>query len=284
MAKNTWMNHSHESFAIFDSKATIVGIFPLHRIHYKRYRFLKQSNLDSLGGWLCSNENIEGVEFIFQEYKRRLKSCRNNLINFATASLAYDEDPFFLHGISSYTARISVLELSVGMDAIWSNIRKGHKADIKKAQRHGVTFKKASLEDLDVYYDMHEQVCRKSSLVPHNKQYFEFIFKEAMPRNHAFVGIAYHEGNPVAAVNYGIYKDKAVYWTGASYEAAYKLGANHFLHWQMIQDLYSRGIIFLDMGEVFFQHSLSKIQGIVDFKRGFGGDLRPCFKSIGEKN
>ncbi|HCU06998.1 MAG TPA: GNAT family N-acetyltransferase [Holosporales bacterium] len=281
MGKNTWINHSNESFAVLDKEDKIVGIFPLCKIEFKQYRFFQRSYLDNIGGWLCKEDASVYTSILLEEYRRRLNSEKQKFanINFATASIFYKEDPFFSQGLPSHTARISVLDLSLGMDVIWSNIRKGHKSDIRKAQRSGITFKKASSEDLDIYYTMHQYICKKSSIVPHNKEYFEYIFNVAIPNNQAFIGIAYHEGRPIAAVNYGIYKDKAVYWTAASDEAAYKLGANHFLHWQMIQDLYSRGITCLDMGEVFFNHSSSKIQGIVNFKKGFGGNLFPCFKS-----
>lgn len=285
IGKNRWSNHSNESFAILDKDDQIVGIFPLYKIGFKQYRFFRRSYLDNIGGWICKDDASIYVTVLLEEFRRRLNREKQRFanINFATASLFYKEDPFFLQGLPSHTARISVLDLSLGMDVIWSNIRKGHKSDIRKAQRYGVTFKKASSEDLDIYYKMHQYVCKKSSIAPHNKQYFEYIFNVAVPNDQAFIGIAYHEGCPIAAVNYGIYKDKAVYWTGASDEAAYKLGANHFLHWKMIQDLYSRGVTSLDMGEVFFKHSSPKIQGIVNFKQGFGGSLRPCFKSIMEK-
>ncbi|ETZ04416.1 lipid II:glycine glycyltransferase FemX [Holospora undulata] len=285
MGKNKWSSHSHESFAVIDEDEKIVGIFPLYKISFKKYRFFQRSYLDNIGGWLCQRDDPVYTSILLKEYRRRLSKEKQKVacINFATSSLCYTEDPLFLQGISSHTARISILDLSLGTNVIWSNIRKGHKSDIKKAQRCGVTFKRASSKDLDVYYEMHKHVCKKSSILPHNKQYFEYIFNSAIPNNQAFVEMAYHEGYPVSAVNYGIYKDKAVYWTGVSYESAYKLGANHFLHWKMIQELHSRGIAYLDMGEVFFKHSSPKIQGIVNFKQGFGGVLRPCFKSIVEK-
>ncbi|CAO5679894.1 MAG: hypothetical protein HEEMFOPI_01358 [Holosporales bacterium] len=284
IAKNSWRNHSHKSFSIVDIEGNIVAILPLHNISYKRFKILNKSTFENLGGWLCIDDT-RPLQVLIKEYIKRLenKKVTSGSLNFSTASLAYNEDPFFLQGLSSYTARINVLNLSSGIETLWFNIRKGHKADIKKAERCGITFKKANSEDLDVYYDMHTQVYKKSSLLSHNRRYFEYIFNIAIPRNHAFIGMAYHDGRPIAAVNYGIYKNNAVYWTGACYEEAYKFGANHFLHWQMIQALYNRGIEFLDMGEVFFNHPSLKIQGIVNFKRGFGGDLRPCYKSVMER-
>ncbi len=279
--KSRWANHVNESFAVLDKTDQIVGIFPLYKIFFKQYKFFHSSYLDNIGGWLCKDDASVYTRALIEEYERRLKQNKHMFanINFSTASLFYKEDPFFLQGLSSHTARISVLDLSLGLDVIWSKIRKGHKSDIKKAQRNGVTFKKARSKDLDVYYKMHQYVCQKSSITPHRKEYFEYIFNVAIPNNQALIGLAYHEGSAIAAVNYGVYKDKAVYWTGACDEVAYQLGANHFLHWQMMQDLYSQGITCLDMGEVFFRHSSHKIQGIVNFKQGFGGILHPCFKS-----
>ena len=278
-AKNTWLNNTNESFAVVDEDDNILAVMPLYAISYKKYRLLSQISIENLGGWLCKDMGLS-QNLLLEEYKKLIKSkgFKKNSINFATSSLCYDEDPLLLSGFLSQSARISVIDLTQELDTIWSNIRKGHKADIKKAERVGLTFKTAVAEDLDVYYKMHEYVCSKSALQPHNKAYFEFIFKKAITENNAFVGLAYHEDRPIAAVNYAIYKDKAVYWTGAAFEDSYKLGANHFLHWNMIKILKCMGVQKLDMGEVFFHHPLPKIQGIADFKRGFGGQLRPCYK------
>lgn len=278
-AKSSWHNYSNESFAIIDDSNRIVGVLPLYRISSPPFRL--RTSLENIGGWLCNREDQELIHILIQEYKKRLNNniCGTGIINFSTCSLSYDEDPLFLHGLPSSTARISVLNLTQDLSTLWSNIRKGHKADIKKAERQGLVFKKAEPEDLDTYYKMHENVCKKSSLKPHSKQYFEFIFKNAMPKKNAFVGLAYHKGKAIAAASYGIYKGRAVYWTGASFDIAYELGANHFLHWNLIQEMKNRRINFLDMGEIFFKHPSNKIQGIANFKRGFGGSLQPCFKS-----
>jgi len=51
----------------------------------------------------------------------------------------------------------------------------------------------------------------------------------------------------------------------------------------MLKNLKDRGVKFLDMGEVFLNHSAAKIQGISDFKMGFGGELRQCYKLNSKK-
>jgi hypothetical protein len=283
LAMNTWYNHSNESFAIFDSNNDIVAIFPLYGIATKKFSILKRKLLDNIGGWLINAHNQDQyAEILIKEYIKKLRDprCIRGGINFSTASLNYSTNPFFLNGLPSNVSYISVINLYKDLDFIWSRLRKGHRLEIKKAQKNCVTFRQASQEDLDTYYKMHEFVCSKSSIKPHNKKYFEHIFNVLLPQKRAYIGLAYCNGQPISAVNYGLHKDRAVYWTGASFPEAYKVGANHFLHWHMIQELKKNNFSLLDMGEVFFRHSSSKMQGIVNFKMGFGGDLCQNFKSI----
>lgn len=282
-AKNTWDKHSNVSFALANKNENILGIFPVYKIGFCKYRIFRKAYLDNIGGWLVSSENSEKLSTILlNEFKNRLDhfSCTQGCINFSTTSLNYTENPFYSTGEEIQTAQISVIDLSKSLDVVWSLFRKGHKSEIKKAEKNGITYREANPDDLDTYYKMHEYVCSKSSIKPHNKEYFSHIFRKLLPQKKALIGIAYLGDCPIAAVNYGLHKDKAVYWTGASFPESYRLGASHFLHWNMIQELKKKNFLWLDMGEVFSSHASAKIQGISDFKSGFGGNLRPCFKSI----
>ena len=282
-AKNTWNGHSNQSFALYDEHQGIVGIFPLHLIENKTYKIFNTPILDNIGGWLTNDKphQIEYSQLIIKEFFRRLSqySCSGGNINFATASINQDIDPLFLYGLSGNRAYLSVIDLTLPHEDIWKKLRKGHKSEIKKAENNNLTFKLALQKDLEIYYDMHKKVCAKSCISPHKREYFEHIFNILLPQGHAYIGTAYLDNAPIAMVNYGIYNGKAVYWTGACFDIAYRVGANHFLHWQMLQNLIERNFSHLDMGEVFYNHNSSKIQGIANFKMGFGGDLRSCFKT-----
>lgn len=183
-----------------------------------------------------------------------------------------------MHGLAGNRAYSSVIDLAHSSESILKGFRKGHKSEIKKAENNNITFKLALPEDLESYYDMHKKTYAKSDLFPHNKKYFEQIFTVFIPKNNSIVGVACLGDQPIAMANYGTYKDKAVYWTGACFDDAYKVGANLFLHWKMIQYLQDINVSWLDIGEVFYQHLSLKIQGISNFKIGFGGRISLCFK------
>ncbi len=281
-AKNSWHGHSNQSFGIYDNSQNIVGIFPLYLIESKIFRIFNAPLLDNIGGWLTDDKTNNGCysQIIIDEFLKKLSkfSCLAGNINFSTASLNQDIDPLFVHGLAGNRAYSSVIDLTRPLEDIWKGFRKGHKSEIKKAENNNITFKLALPEDLECYYGMHKKVYAKSDLLPHNKKYFEQIFNILLPKNNAIVGIALLNGKPIAMANYGAYKGKAVYWTGACFDDAYKVGANHFLHWKMIQHLQDINISWLDMGEIFYQHFSSKIQGISNFKIGFGGKFFPIYK------
>lgn len=280
-AKNTWNQHANVSFALLNENEDILGIFPIHVIGFRKYRIFRKSYLDNIGGWLVSDVNSEELsKILMREFKRRLNhfSCTQGCINFSTTSLNYTEDSFYSIGYNNNIAHISVIDLSKDLDTIWSFFRKGHKSEIRKSERNRITYREAGSDDLDTYYEMHKYVCSRSSIKPHNKEYFSYIFKNLLPQKKALIGIAYLGDCPIASVNYGLHRDKAIYWTGASFPESYRLGASHFLHWNMIQELKKKKFLWLDMGEVFSSHASAKIQGIADFKLGFGGNIHPCFK------
>jgi hypothetical protein len=103
IGKNRWSNHSNESFAILDKDDQIVGIFPLHKICFKQYRFFRRSCLDNMGGWICKDDASIYVTVLLEEFKRRLNREKQRFanMNFATASLFYKEDPFFYRGFQA---------------------------------------------------------------------------------------------------------------------------------------------------------------------------------------
>lgn len=283
IAKNTWRNHSNVSFCITNEQDNIIAIFPLFLIKAKSLKIFNTPVLENTGGWLIDEKksNVDISALLIAEFKNILKnhSCSIGYINFNSASLKQKIDPFFIQGIQGQRNYISVIDLTKPQTTIWENFRKGHQSEIKKAQKKGVDFKFAKPEDMEIYYKMHQEVCHRSLIKPHTKQYFEHIFYKLLPQKKACIGIAHLNNEPIAIINYGVYNHIATYWTGACFEIAYKTGANHFLHWCMIQELIKQKVAQLDMGEVFLKHASEKLEGIASFKLGFGGELFPCFKN-----
>lgn len=281
-AKNTWHGHINISFAVTDKDNKILAVFPLSLIQNKSLRVFDTPILSNLGGWLVDSTNDENsiASMITENFRKILvdHSCSEGGINFNTASLMHDVDPLFKQGITGERAYSSVIDLKNKPEKIWNNFRKGHKTEIKKAEKHGVQFRLATPKDLDDYYEMHKNICAKSLLTPHRKEYFEHTFKVLLPEGKALIGVASLNNDPIAMVNYGTYNYHAVYTTGACFDRAYQTGANPLLHWYMMQHLIELGYSKIDMGEVFFKHDKKKLQGIADFKMGFGGKLFPSYK------
>lgn len=284
LAKSAWSYHKNLSFAVCETGGNILGIFPCHLIKSKKWKIFYRTHLDNIGGWLTQNQDDQELEFILlKEFFRRMKNyaCESAAINFSTASMYHSIDPLYVQGIAGRSSYLNVIDLTLPEEVLWKNVRKGHRSEIKKAEKNGISFHLATPSNLDDYYTMHKDVYAKSSIPPHEKAYFEKIFSNLLPQGAAIIGMAMLEGKPIAMANFGVHKEKAVYWTGASADIAYKTGANHYLQWSMITHLKTHArVSLLDMGEVFLKHDSPKIQGIANFKMGFGGSLKPCYKAL----
>ena len=278
-----WENHSNLSFAVVDEGDEIVAIFPLFLIGAKKFRVLNTPTFDNIGGWVIDPQ-IKDKQPVLNALKEECQKIitKNNCslinINFATASLLHDKDPLFFSGIEGQSAYIGVLDLTKEISVLWSNIRKGHKSEINKGEKKGLSFRLATTQDLGLYYEMHEATCKRSDIQPHPKPYFEKIFRYFIPSGKSIVGLAYEGRNPIAVANYAVYKGVSTYWTGASFDTALKNGANHFLHWKLIQELKTNNVQKIDMGPLISPNATQKIQGIGKFKTGFGGEILPIYK------
>jgi len=276
-AKSTWNNHENISIAVFDDQE-IVSVCPLYLIRNMIIKIFPCYTIEALGGWLVANNDSEEIESFLVDYLRGLLSNYPNVelrINFSTASLHYPVSPVFKNGFRGEVSYISVINLNKDYSMSY---RKGHKSEIKKAEKKGLTFREATQDDLEAYYSMHLEVCARSSIMAHPKSYFAFIFGEILQKKLCYIGCALMNDVPIAIINYAVFKNFAAYWTGACFDAAYQVGANHFLHNCMLKKIKEAGVDRIDMGEILPHHASLKIQGLSNFKSGFGGEIVPCFK------
>jgi len=204
-AKSSWKNHTNKSFAIVDSDRKIFGILPLFLIQSKAFRILPIYTLDNIGGWLI-DPNIKSyseVEKMILEHSKNIAkkhSAHELRINFASTSLYHNTDPLFANGEKGESAYLSVIDLNKDQNELWLQMRKGLRSEIKKAEKLNITFREATPADLNSYYDMHIDVCSKSALSPHSKEYFKTIFNEILENKNSYIGCALQDGKVLAMV------------------------------------------------------------------------------------
>ena len=99
-----------------------------------------------------------------------------------------------------------------------------------------------------------------------------------MSKKLAHILLAEWEGKIVAAENFGVYKRRAIYWTGAASDMGLSVEANSLLQWTAIQWMVDNGFEFYETGEAFPAARTGKDKGLNDFKKSFGGSLYPFYK------
>lgn len=282
------------SFAVRDenTKDAIVAIFPLKLHHSTVYKHIPWNLLISTGGPAIKND-------LGAKHRRKIINfLQEAIFNFAEKHKVVQVDvmltplapayrgehcprvnPLLSFGYENTLTQTWMLDLSVGKDALWDKMETRARTAIRKAQKNEITVRLADKEDdLDIYYDLHTETYTRTGVTPHPKAYFEAIWRDFLPQGYAHIFFAEHQGEVISAENFGVYKDGAVYWTGAGNQRGLELEANSLVQWTAMQWMVEQGVQWYETGEAFLNTSDKKLKGLSDFKRSFGGELFPIYR------
>lgn len=182
----------------------------------------------------------------------------------------------------------NIISLDISETEIFSNIRKGHKADIKTAIKNCYTLdffaqENISQEAFNIYKNLHLTAAgRKTRPDESWDLMFEFI-KDGF----SVLVLERVNGEYVAGALVFTYKNAAYYGSGATHPDFERVkGIGHLLQWEIIRYLKKRGYRYYETGWNFYpvlsQEVVSdKELNIAFFKSGFGGEIYPLFR--GEK-
>ncbi len=291
-ALETWRGSTDESFALSDREGDqIVAIVPLRRTTRRVAGFLPMYFLDVFGGVAVRNTlgdkkrrailTAVRDELVARSRKGICLEIRIALSNMTPALRGAENprvNPLLEMGCDNTLTQSWVIDLRAGTEAVWKHMEGRARTAIRKAQKCGVQIREARQDDLETYYLLHEQTYRRTGVIPHPKDYFRIVWERFVAKGLAHVWIAELDGEPVAAENFGIYKQAAVYWTGAANAKGLEVEANSLLQWTAMQWMLNSSIEWYETGEAFPQFGGGKQKGLNDFKKSFGGDLYPYYK------
>lgn len=180
------------------------------------------------------------------------------------------------------------LDLTPVPDAVFAAFSKGHRADVRRAERTGVTVRVGLSEaDLDTFYTIMQATGERQQFAIHARSYYQMaqrLFGDA-----ARLLIAEQNGTALAAFLVFAWGREAAYMYSGSTEAGLKQGANHLLQWHAIQWARERGCALYDLWgipDAFGQMAhaagaeLERLEqaakdhplyGVYRFKKGWGG-------------
>jgi hypothetical protein len=285
-ALECWPNYSDISFGLLDLNAggKLVAVVPS--------QLLGGHSIECLGGPAFSNNlprklKTRVLDFIREHLTAMAERHSVPEINISLASMAPAfsgercprVNPLLELGCENTLTQTWVVDLRPGKDVVWSRMEGRARTAIRKAMKNDVHVRPANRGgDLDIYYVMHCETYKRTGVPPHPKDYFKAIWENFLAKGLAYIVFAECDGETVAAENFGIFKNRAIYWTGAASRKGLDVGANSLLQWTAMQWMIDNGYHYYETGEAFPNAQDGKLKGLSDFKKSFGGELYPLYK------
>jgi serine/alanine adding enzyme len=180
------------------------------------------------------------------------------------------------------------LDIAVPPESLLVAMSKGHRADIRRASREGVTVRAGRDQaDLDSYYEVMRTTATRAGFAIHSRAYYGEAWR--LFGDHALLLLAEREGRVVATCLVFAWAGAGLYLYGGSTDEGLRAGANHALQWEALQWAHARGCQVYDFWgvpdafgraaeaedterarlEAQAQHD--PLFGVYRFKKGFGG-------------
>ncbi len=182
------------------------------------------------------------------------------------------------HFFNSENAKSSIeIDLRDSIEEIYGRIRHGHKNDIKKAIKQGVTFDVVKNKDeLDSFIKIYYKICKARNidyggLTAEN---IHEIYSYLINHNKGQILISKDKDNVVLGGEILLYQGISVRcWKGVSDPDQRDIPSSHFLLYEAIKSSKNANFRFFDFGG--YNHFADKnnhVYNINHFKKGFGGD------------
>jgi CelD/BcsL family acetyltransferase involved in cellulose biosynthesis len=163
-----------------------------------------------------------------------------------------------------------ILDLTVGTNRLWRNLREGCRGAIKKAQRADVEVVLATtLQEVYDYYAIAAELYRvQGRRHPNPRDLFQGLWERFAPSKNVSLLLARHHGNIIGGVFLGHANSTIYYLDGASNPEGKHLQAANLLLWEAIRE-------GADEGSEHFDFVGSDIPRLAQFKASFGGSVHP---------
>ena len=159
------------------------------------------------------------------------------------------------------------LNLSKGVEYLFSKLRSSNRRNIRKAIKSGVEIIFSKDEwAVESFYHLNCVTRKRHGLPPQPLQFFKNIFKFLIEKeDRGIVVLAKHENEIVGGAIYFYFKDTAIYKYGASLIKKQHLRANNLIMWEAIKFFAENGFLKFHFGR-----TESNNKGLLQFKRGWG--------------
>ena len=138
------------------------------------------------------------------------------------------------------------LTLDRNPDTLWNAFKTGHRNNIRRAYKRGLTVRSGGIELLDTFYEILSESWRNLGTPLYQKGYFECLMKAFPQETKIFV--LDHEGVPVSSALNGHFRGVVEgMWLGALPKAR-EVESSYVLYWEMTKDACERGYQLYHLG------------------------------------
>lgn len=173
-----------------------------------------------------------------------------------------------------------VIDLRLSEAALWTDVRKGHRYDIRRAEKvcEAVIWDHATITP-EVFARYQQLHCKDAGRVTRSQRSFDIMFAW-IQAGHAILAEAIRDGSSIAFALITVFADGAFYGSGCKDPDTVDLNASHMLQWNTMLWLKTSGCKYYDTGLQYFGPQWSHVPtekeiNISKYKRGFGGVTIP---------
>lgn len=158
----------------------------------------------------------------------------------------------------------SIIDLTVGKDAIWNAFLGRARRQIRKATKSGLKVERLDVGHVGQYMNLVKLIFSRQRRAPSfSINFLTEIHKNLSSDDFAHYGV-FQNGSLIAGGLFLYSKNRMVFVSGASDLNSRKLGVNSLVQWHAIECAIDRGMSIYDLGGIGV-HSIDK------FKAGFSG-------------
>ncbi len=188
------------------------------------------------------------------------------------------------------------LDLTPTPELLLAAMSKGHRADIRRAERDGVVVRAgAGAADLMTFYTIYQETAQRAGFAIHSQAYYQAAwerFTQSPQDRHAQLLLAGRADEALAAFLIFSWAGEGLYLYSCSTEAGLKSGANHLLQWRALLWAREQGCARYDfwgipdeLGQAASATDEAQrarldqaaradpLFGVFRFKKGFGGQI-----------
>jgi lipid II:glycine glycyltransferase (peptidoglycan interpeptide bridge formation enzyme) len=192
--------------------------------------------------------------------------------------------PDFIPPTGLTTATL-ILDLSQGLEQIWSQVRRDLRRFIRVGYRQGITVRQGSEDDVEQFRRLMWALCKRrgTTPMPPQRDFFKNLWRAFHPDGYVKLFFSEFEKKPVAGGLLFTMGDTARFWKTGWAGDHVKRNPSPVLWWEMIKWAKGNGYRYFDIVQIDAGHAKSilrgepipatKEYGMTFFKTSFGGQV-----------